>query len=128
MWGLDYSKLAVGEEVAVSRSGNWRTHNEGVYTVVKANKLKIVLQRVSDGYTREFSVKRRVELGKMETRWSSPFIETVADMEKREAQYAAERDRKQAWSDLEQAARDRSPAKVREAMAKLIKMVDEPLI
>jgi hypothetical protein len=104
---VKYAELTVGQEVAVSRSGNWRTHNEGVYKVVKANKLKVVVQRISDGYIREFSVKRGVELGKSETRWSSPFIETVAEMQRREATYAAERDRKQAWADAEQAARNK---------------------
>jgi uncharacterized protein YceH (UPF0502 family) len=122
MWGLDYSTLKEGQYVAVSRTGNWRTHNEGVYRVVKANKLKVVLERQVDGYTREFSVKRRVELGKNESRWSSPFIEAVADMEKREAQYAAERDRKQTWSEAEQAARDKDLAKLKVIVAKLEQM------
>lgn len=119
---MNYAALAVGQEVAVSRSGNWRTHNEGVYKVVKANKLKVTLERVSDGYVREFSVKRRVELGKMESRWSSPFIESVAEMQRREAVYAAERDRKQAWADAEQAARDKDLTKLKVIVAKLEQM------
>lgn len=119
MYGLNYATLAVGQEVAVSRSGNWRTHNEGVYTVVKANKLKVVLQRVSDGYQREFSVKRKVELGKSESRWNSPYIESVQDMQRREAQYAAERDRRQTWADAEQAARDKDLTKLKAIVDKL---------
>ena len=119
---MDYATLAVGQEVAVSRSGRWRTHNEGVYKVVNANKLKVVLERVSDGYVREFSVKRQVELGKMETRWSSAFIETVAEMQRREAAYAAERDRKQTWADAEQSARDKDLAKLKVIVAKLEQM------
>ena len=122
MWGLNYADLLEGEQVAVSRTGNWRTMNEGVYTVVKANKLKVVVKRDSDGYTREFSVKRRVELGKGESRWNSAFIESVADMQRREAQYAAERDRKQTWADAEQAARDKDLTKLKVIVAKLEQM------
>jgi hypothetical protein len=122
MWGLDYSTLKEGQYVAVSRSGSWRTMNEGVYRVVKANKLKVVVERQVDGYTREFSVKRRVELNKGESRWNSAFIESVADMEKREAQYAAERDRKQTWADAEQAARDKDLAKLKVIVDKLSQM------
>lgn len=122
MYDLDYAALQEGQQVAVSRSGNWRTNNEGIYTVVKVNKMKVVLQRESDGYTREFSVKRRVELGRNESRWSSPFIETVAAMQEREAQYAAERNRKQIWVDAEQAARDKDLAKLKDIVAKLEQM------
>jgi hypothetical protein len=116
---LDYAKLVVGQEVAVSRCGSWHTHNEGVYTVVKANKLKVVLQRVSDGITREFSVKRGVELGKGDSRWSSSFIETVADMQHREAQYAEERERRRTWEEAAQAVRNKDLTLLKDIVAKL---------
>ena len=116
---LKYADLTVGQEVAVSRSlGGWSIHNAGVYVVSKANKLKVVLQRVSDGYTREFSVKREAELGRYNG-GRDAFIESVADMQRREARYAAERNRKQAWIDAEQAARDRNLDQLRAMVAKL---------
>ena len=122
MWGLDYAKLAVGQEVAICRTGSWRTMSEGVYTVVKADKMKVVLRRASDGYQRTFSVKRRVELGKSESRYNSAYLETVADMQQREASYAAERDRKQAWTDAEQAARNKDLNALRVLVAKIEQM------
>lgn len=124
MWGLDYTTVTVGQEVAIARSGNWRTHSEGVYTVVKANKIKIVLRRASDGYERTFSVKRKVELGRLggESVFRSAYLEHVADMQKREARYAAERECKQAWMDAEQAARDKDLAALQAIVAKLEQM------
>ena len=101
---LDYATLCEGEQVAVSRHGNEMTHNEGLYTVVKANKMKVVLKRDSDGHTREFSVKRRVELGRSEFPWSRAFIETLKDLNEREEQYKKTREIKHTWALLEEAA------------------------
>ena len=43
-------------------------------------------------------------------------------MQRREAQYAAERDRKQTWADAEQAARDKDLTKLKVIVAKLEQM------
>lgn len=121
MWGLDYATLKVGQEVAIARVGSWRVFSEGVYTVVKVDKIKIVLRRNSDNYERTFSVKRKCEMGRGDP-WRSSYLESVEDMEKREAQYAAERDRASAWSTAEQAARDKNLAALQEAVAKLTRL------
>ena len=119
MSDLDYSTLKVGQYVAVSSTASWRTRSEGIYRVVEANKIKVVLVREDVGLTREFSVKRRVEVGDSASPWSRAFIESVADMEKREAQYAAERERKQLWVDAEQAAREKNLTKLSDIVNKL---------
>ena len=118
MWGLDYAALKVGQEVAIARTGTWRIFSEGVYTVVKANKLKVVVRRNSDGYERTFSVKRKCEMSQ-EASYRAAYLESVEDMRLREAQYAAQRDRASAWTAAEQAARDKNLAALREAVAKL---------
>jgi len=117
---MDYAKLVEGQEVAVSRPGTWHIHNEGTYKVIKTNKLKVVLQRVSDGYTREFSVKRKAELGRFESRvWNRSFIESIEDMKRRQAVYTAERDLKSLWSKVEDAARSKDLASVKELVSKI---------
>ena len=126
MWGLDYSTLKVGDEVSVARSGSWDTRSEGVYKVVKVNKLKLIVQRVGDGYERSFSVKRRCESGASD-RDRSAFLETVADKEQREARQKRERDVKNAWAAVEQAGRSKSVDSLREALHTLVKLVDKPL-
>ena len=126
MWGLDYSTLKVGDEVSVARTGSWDTRSEGVYVVVKANKMKVVVQRKGDGYERSFSVKRRCESGASD-RWRSAYLETVADKEEREARQRRERDVKQAWAAVEQAGRNKSVDSLREALHTLAKLVDKPL-
>lgn len=117
---MKLSELVVGQQVAVGGHGGGRIMNLGIYTVVKANKLKIVLERVGDGYVREFSIKRGVELGnKARGAARSPFIESVEDLHRREAAYAAERDRKDVWMAAEQAAREKDLAKLKDMVSKL---------
>ena len=127
MWGLDYSTLKVGDEVSVARTGSWDTRSEGVYVVVKANKLKLIVQRKTDGYERVFSVKRRCEMG-AEDRYRAAYLETVASKEQREARQQRERDVRSAWAAVEQAGRDKNVSQLREALHSLIKVVDEPIL
>ena len=118
MWGMDYSTLKVGDEVAVARSGSWMVHSEGVYTVAKVDKLKVVVRRKSDNYERVFSVKRRCEMGK-ENSYRSAYLEPVADKEARERKMERERDVRRAWSDAEQAGRNKDMVALRAALALL---------
>ena len=83
----DYSTLAVGQSVAVSRFGSRFIHNEGVYTVAKVNKVKVILARDTDGYVRTFSVKTRKELGALAYKYFEAFIESVSDLQAREEMY-----------------------------------------
>jgi hypothetical protein len=118
MWGLSLSTLKVGDEVAIARPGSWHTHSEGVYTVVKANKMVVVVQRKSDGYERTFSVKRGVEKGN-ESRYHTPYLESVESMQKREAANALERDKRHAWKQAESAAQQKDLTSLKEIVAQL---------
>lgn len=120
---LDYTTLKVGDQVAVARSGGWSIMNEGVYRVVKINKVKIVVERVSDCYQREFSVKRRCEMGSTD-RYRSACLETVAEQEARIERRQQEAAKRQAWSAVEQAARDKDFTALQKAMAVLESRLD----
>lgn len=123
MYGMDYSKLAVGDQVAVARMGSWDVHSEGVYTVVKADKIKVIVQREGDGYERTFSVKKRSEMGK-DDRYRAAYLEPVADKAARDALQQRRRDVNRAWSAAEQAARDKKVSALRAALADLELLVD----
>ena len=124
MWGLDYSTLKVGDEVAIARSGSWSLFSEGVYAVVKVNKMKVFLQRKSDGYERVFSVKRRCEFGDSD-RYRSAFLETVADHQAREEKRRQEQKVWAAWSTAEKAAQNKNISQLRQALANLELLVDK---
>ena len=115
----DYSTLAVGQSVAVSRFGRRFIHNEGLYTVAKVNKVKVILARDTDGYVREFSVKTRKELGALAYKYLETFIEPVSDFQAREEKYQKERDVKTLWVGAEQAARDKNLDTLKDLVAKL---------
>lgn len=122
MWGLDYTTLKVGDDVAVARTGSWDTHCEGTYTVTKTNKMKIVVQRKSDGYERVFSVKRRCELSAT-SRYHSAFLESVEDQQTRQAKKAAERELRNTWKLAENAATNKDLATLRQLVDKLAEIV-----
>lgn len=120
MYNLDYTKLAVGDQVAVARTGSWVTQSEGVYTVVKADKMKIVVQREGAHWPRVFSVKKRREMSKGEYR--SAYLESVEDCLARESLRVRERQVNLAWAAVEQAGRDNKVDDLRAALAGLVEL------
>ena len=115
---MDYTTLKVGDQVAVARSGTWSTHNQGIYTVVKANKLKIVVQRNSDGYERTFSVKRSCEAGTL-SRWDSAFLEPVEEQQARIATREHAASIRMQWSKMESAVSNKDLAALKELITEL---------
>lgn len=120
---LDYTTLKVGDQVAVARSGGWSIMNEGVYRVVKVNKVKVVVERVSDGYQREFSVKRRCEM-KSNDHYRAGYLETVAAQEARIEAREREAAVRNAWRKVETAAAQRDLNTLRQSVAALEALVD----
>ena len=120
---MDYTTLKCGDLVAVARPGSWGVMNEGNYIVVKANKMKVVVERASDRYQREFSVKRRCE-AKSTDRYHAPYLELpetqAARIERRNQEVA----KRQAWSAVETAAVQKDIAALRRAVAALEEMLD----
>ena len=113
---LDYSTLQVGQEVAVTRANNWSTSSEGIYKVVKVNKVKVVLER-EDGVQREFSVKTKKELGISYD--SKSFIETLGDKLKRDAEQYKQQKLGSAWVNLQQAVLGKDFKKIKQSMTEL---------
>ena len=114
---LDLNTLKVNDRVAVARSGNWNVHSEGIYVVKKANKVRIILGRESDGYEREFSTKIGTEKGA--SRYRSPFIESVADKVARDKAEAEKHAERAAWELVGKMAKDCNLAGLKEAVAAL---------
>ena len=111
----DYSTLKVDDEVAVFHHGSWTTHSEGAYIVAKADKMKVVLKRKGDGYERTFSVKTRLEKGA--TKYHSPMIETIAEMQARNTELEKERNIRDAWTTLKEAVSQKNIAAAEAALA-----------
>lgn len=120
---MDYTTLKVCDLVAVARPGSWGIMNEGNYFVVKVNKMKVVVERASDGHRREFSVKRRCE-AKSTDRYHAPYLELPETQAARIAQRNKEVAKRQAWSAVENAAMHKDIAALREAVAALEEMLD----
>ena len=113
---LDYSTLQAGQEVSIARSVNWSTSSQGVYKVIKVNKIKVVLER-ADGVQREFSVKTGKELGTLVHNKS--YIETLGDKLKRDAEQYKQQKLGIAWVNLQQAAQGKDLKKIKQSLAEL---------
>ena len=117
---LDYNTLNIGQEVAVARSGNWSTSSQGVYKVIKLDKVKLVLER-EDGVQRSFSVKTKKELGVSYD--SKSFVETLGDKLKRDAEQYRQQKLASAWVNLQQAAQGKDLNKIKQSLAELENLV-----
>ena len=104
---LDLNTLVVGQQVGIAKHGAWETRSQGLYMVVKANKVKVVVRRLVDDYERLFSVKRGCETGSS-NKYNSAFLETVEAQAAREAKKTAARNIDSAWEELEKAVKLRS--------------------
>jgi hypothetical protein len=121
---MDYTTLKVGDRVAVAKPTSWSTTNQGVYVVDKVNKVKVIVKRASDGYLREFSVKKRREMGPFAgDTYTAAYLETVAEQEARLEQRKREVALREAWGRVELAASRKNLAELKAMMAELEQMV-----
>ena len=104
---LDYTTLQVGQRVGIARHASWSILSEGIYTVAKANKMKVTVKRDSDGYERVFSVKRRCEAG-AEDRYRAAYLESLETLQAREAEMKVQRAIRAAWNNAEHAAKHKN--------------------
>ena len=117
---LDISTLKVGDRVGVARYGTWRSRSEGVYTVVKTNKVKIVVERETDRYQREFSVKKNLELGTQSRGFLyTAFLESLEDTNQRAEANNRERARNELWNRAQQAAAGKDIQALRTVVAEM---------
>lgn len=115
---LNYSTLKVGDKVAIARQGSWSIYSEGVYTVIKVDKVKVVVKRDDDGIERVFSVKRRCEMNAANS-YQHRYLESVEDMQAQEAQYKKKNDISRAWKNIEIASKSKNLGDLRIAVANL---------
>ena len=105
----------VGQEVAVIRYGNWGgILQQGVYRVTKSNKVRVHLQRISDGYERVFSAKTGVEQGS--TRYSSAGIISVERYNVIEAARLRKDTLHNAWNTVQEAVKNKDIAEIKAAL------------
>lgn len=117
---LDYTKLVVGQQVAVGKMSRYNSYVwQGVYVVTKVDKMKVVLARVADGYERSFSVKTGVELNSTATRYTTNSLFSVDDSKANEASKQAAAVQNGMWSDLKEAATRKDLFAVQTMLAKL---------
>lgn len=109
------NELKAGDKVGIARGGSWRVRSEGIYTVSKVDKVKVVLQRESDKHERTFSVKTGDEKGS--SKYRSAFLEPVESQEARNKQQAREQEWSAAWSALEAAVSKKDLASVDTTLA-----------
>ena len=100
---LEPRELNVGDKVTVARYRNFGGVSlQGIYDVVKVDKMKVVLRRESDGYERVFSVKTGIEKGS--SRYKSAIIESLEDNDEREVQRAQLAKLNESWTNVQNAA------------------------
>lgn len=116
---LNVSELKIGDRVGVARNGTWRSRSEGVYTVVKANKVKIVVERETDRYQREFSVKKNRESGTQDRGYYTAFLESLEDANQRAEANNRERARNELWKRAEQAVASKDAQALRAVVAEM---------
>ena len=113
----DYSTLNIGDKVGVACHGSWAVRSEGIYAVVKKDKVKIVVQRESDKYERTFNIKSKTESGRGQFR--TAFLETVEEQEQRDKTQAHEAAVRNAWHELGAAVGHKSVERTNAAIAHL---------
>jgi methionine aminopeptidase len=114
-----YAKdLKVNDKLAIVRYGNRGVvSSQGVYTVVKADKMKVVMKRDGDGYERIWSVKKDCELG--EHGYHSASLITVRDLAECEANRIIKVAKANLYRDIETAAKNNNLEAIEKAVAEL---------
>lgn len=122
---MDYRTLKVGDQVTISCVRSWNIAYQGIYNVVKADKVKIVLRREGDGYERVFSVKTGYEKsydGKYIEKHTR--IEPVENMIAHNKKMDKERAINSIWSKIQNAANRKRYNELKEVFAELQEVVD----
>lgn len=120
----DYAALKVGDAVAVARYGTWNISNQGIYVVVKVDKIKVVVQRVGDNYERSFSVRKRHELGVHAALRNDTFLEAVEDQTARAELRRRDTEIANMWRQAEAAAAQRNFDKLKSMVDQLALIVE----
>ena len=115
---LEIVMYAVGNAVAVIRHGSWgHTQLQGIYRVTKSNKMRVHLQRESDGYERIFSAITGLEKGS--TRYHSSEIISVDRYRQIEKMEQMKNEIRDIWRDIQNFASNKDLDGLKNAVSKL---------
>jgi hypothetical protein len=116
---LQPANLKLGETYGLCQYGSWgHVNGQGEYRVIKRDKMKVLMTRESDGYTRVFSVKTNRELNKTYAS-RDVFILSQTDYKAKLAEQQQAVARTNAWAELAQAATNKNQSGAQAALAKL---------
>ena len=108
----------IGQEVAVIRHGSWgHIHLQGIYRVTKSNKVRVHLERVSDGYERIFSANTGIEKGS--ERYRSAEIVSVDRYRQIEKRQETEKSMKNIWNQIQSFASNKDLDGLKNAITNL---------
>jgi hypothetical protein len=108
----------IGQEVAVIRHGSWgHTDLQGIYKVTKSNKVRVHLERVSDGYERIFSANTGIEKGS--TRYRSSEIVSLDRYRQIEKMQEMKNEIRDIWRDIQSFASNKDLDGLKNAIANL---------
>lgn len=113
----------VGQIVGILRTGSWSTVAEGKYIVTKVTKNKVTINRVTDGYARQFSLVTGRELGQHASTRTYLVNEDRYDQHK--AMQQADAQRKEAIANLKGAVNNVGNYMTAEDVAKIRAMLNE---
>lgn len=121
---IDLASLKVGDEVHIARTGTWEAMSIGFFTVIKADKLKVILQRVNNDYQMRFSVKTgdcwNDREGKYE--YSSCWVESAEVGKDRISKRNAKAELNNAWRELEKAVESKNIEQIKAKLAEVEKL------
>lgn len=120
-------ELAVGDRVGVARMANryGPDMSIGLYRVIKKNRVRIVLERETDGYQVHFSARFGYRLmGQGQVDYDT-YVESVEAQQAREARKAQRAELVCVWDQLEQAARRRQLGQAQELLTRVQQLETE---
>ena len=117
---MKYDSLVVGQVVGVAEYYGFyhSVHLQGLYTVVKKNKMKVVIQRNGDGYERTFSIKTDREIKEYKTTRTAEIV-SEGEYKLMELRRERELNTTKAWADIQKAASHKDIAALKAAMIEL---------
>lgn len=116
--------LKVGDEVAaLSSAGFHGLRVAGYFQVIKADKLKVILQRKGDEHTMQFSVKTGKQWceykGAYDDGYGSLFLDTVERANEIKARQNHVAAMNNAWRELEKAVESKNIEQIKEMLAQV---------
>lgn len=121
---IDLASLKVGDEVHMARAGSWDVMSIGFFTVIKADKLKVIFQRVNNDHQIRFSVKTGDRWNDFQNKYeySDIWVESVEAGKDRISKRNAKAELNNAWKELEKAVESKNIEQIKEKLMEVEKL------